>query len=594
MTNNTTADLDRDIAHLIDSSENGIARVPRETLVRLRALLTSPRAAGLPEGWKLVPIEPTQKMLDCWWDGLQKGAAFVNCTPRGVYGAMLDAAPAAPVAEAEPIPMLLFCPRCGTQHIDAPESEPGQLISGGPNAGRAVPPKVTWTNPPHRSHLCHACGIVWRPADVATVGVEAIETSGKADTWTKETPWIGHNWVAAQAVAANGAACQGKNCGATDGVSHSPKCVAEHEAAVTGAVAADGEAADDLLQLDVLLANLHAAVWHAGAGDDGPVDYDMAGKDEAKAIQRHVRAMLAERAAVSPATAETTWTAPKQHCQNGGDVCLAGNRDGVCCPDDSCDIDDGTRKNPATADERTAFVEKLRELGADISPLGSRDERLCITSNIMVDDVLAAARASQAAAPASKTLSCMQDEIAGVMQQAAAPALVPPFKRYNWDGKESEAGPLVFFLDVLEALKIVEDEQAAAPAEAREPIYQSRLLKAPAWTDVSRTEFEACTAKPDQFEVRTLFRVPADAGEAGAPSADLIARCVELRELSDHGESDQTALRALADTYRRDIPSVDRKAMAVSHTHRETVQYVLDAARAQGAQGAQGGKGGEA
>ncbi|MBU9174020.1 hypothetical protein [Burkholderia gladioli] len=38
MTNNTAADLDRDIAHLIDSSENGIARVPRETLVRLREL----------------------------------------------------------------------------------------------------------------------------------------------------------------------------------------------------------------------------------------------------------------------------------------------------------------------------------------------------------------------------------------------------------------------------------------------------------------------------------------------------------------------------------------------------------------------------
>ncbi|WP_208455489.1 hypothetical protein [Burkholderia gladioli] len=71
------------------------------------------------------------------------------------------------------------------------------------------------------------------------------------------------------------------------------------------AVAADGAPSDDLLQLDVLLANLHAAVWHAGAGDDGPVDYDMAGKDEAKAIQRHVRAMLAERAAVSPATADT-------------------------------------------------------------------------------------------------------------------------------------------------------------------------------------------------------------------------------------------------------------------------------------------------
>ncbi len=36
----------------------------------------------------------------------------------------------------------------------------------------------------------------------------------------------------------------------------------------------------------------------------------------------------------------------KRHCQNGGDVCLAGNRDGVCCPEDSCDIDDGVRLMP--------------------------------------------------------------------------------------------------------------------------------------------------------------------------------------------------------------------------------------------------------
>ena len=34
------------------------------------------------------------------------------------------------------------------------------------------------------------------------------------------------------------------------------------------------------------------------------------------------------------------------HCQNGGDVCLAGNHDGVCCPYDSCDIDDGMRRKP--------------------------------------------------------------------------------------------------------------------------------------------------------------------------------------------------------------------------------------------------------
>lgn len=69
----------------------------------------------------------------------------------------------------EPIPMLLYCPQCGYQHVDEPdERTPG------------------WTNPPHRSHLCHDCGCIWRPADVPTNGVAAIETQGKADTWTSE------------------------------------------------------------------------------------------------------------------------------------------------------------------------------------------------------------------------------------------------------------------------------------------------------------------------------------------------------------------------------------------------------------------------
>jgi hypothetical protein len=61
----------------------------------LNEVETAP-AVPAPEGWKLVPIEPTQEMLDCWWDGLPKGTAFLDCTPHGVYGAMLDAAPAAP------------------------------------------------------------------------------------------------------------------------------------------------------------------------------------------------------------------------------------------------------------------------------------------------------------------------------------------------------------------------------------------------------------------------------------------------------------------------------------------------------------------
>lgn len=67
-------------------------------------------------------------------------------------------------AVATPIPMVLHCPACGHQHIDAPEPETG------------------WTNPPHKSHLCHVCLLVWRPADVATVGVKHVGM-GEKDTW---------------------------------------------------------------------------------------------------------------------------------------------------------------------------------------------------------------------------------------------------------------------------------------------------------------------------------------------------------------------------------------------------------------------------
>lgn len=64
----------------------------------------------------------------------------------------------------DPIDMVLHCPYCITQHIDAPE---------GPD----------WTNPPHKSHLCHSCKTVWRPADVPTNGVVSVKTRGSADNW---------------------------------------------------------------------------------------------------------------------------------------------------------------------------------------------------------------------------------------------------------------------------------------------------------------------------------------------------------------------------------------------------------------------------
>lgn len=70
-----------------------------------------------------------------------------------------------PGASAMPMSMILPCPRCRELHVDALEPEKG------------------WTNPPHKSHLCHYCGLVWRPADVPTNGVASIATIGKDDNW---------------------------------------------------------------------------------------------------------------------------------------------------------------------------------------------------------------------------------------------------------------------------------------------------------------------------------------------------------------------------------------------------------------------------
>jgi hypothetical protein len=71
----------------------------------------------------------------------------------------------------KPIDMVLHCPACGMQHIDAPDEHP-EL--------RDIHVKP-WDNPPHRSHLCAGCGHIWRPADVPTNGVQAVKTRGKAD-----------------------------------------------------------------------------------------------------------------------------------------------------------------------------------------------------------------------------------------------------------------------------------------------------------------------------------------------------------------------------------------------------------------------------
>ena len=77
----------------------------------------------------------------------------------------------------EPIPMRLPCPSCGALHIDEGE----------------------FATKPHHTHACQSCGMVWRPAVVATVGVQFLpgyrnEESGaprdaRQDPQPASEPW---------------------------------------------------------------------------------------------------------------------------------------------------------------------------------------------------------------------------------------------------------------------------------------------------------------------------------------------------------------------------------------------------------------------
>lgn len=90
--------------------------------------------------------------------------------------AALSASPTPPGGiDLSPIKMILFCPACGVQHLDKPDTHDEA-------ADKMLAGQAPWDNPPHRSHLCHGCGHIWRPADVPTEGVAAIATQGKADS----------------------------------------------------------------------------------------------------------------------------------------------------------------------------------------------------------------------------------------------------------------------------------------------------------------------------------------------------------------------------------------------------------------------------
>jgi len=59
--------------------------------------------------------------------------------------------------EPLPTPLLMFCPRCREQHVDRSTAD--------------------WANPPHATHKCEHCGLLWRPSNHHTTGVAHLEAT---------------------------------------------------------------------------------------------------------------------------------------------------------------------------------------------------------------------------------------------------------------------------------------------------------------------------------------------------------------------------------------------------------------------------------
>ncbi len=643
MTNNTTAHQDA-LRLVHEEAGRTLSKSDFDLCMRIakRALLTSPRAAAALRRTieEVRADEREHETFRSWQKAFhEEEGRPMEPVDAWQIRAMLDAAPAAPVAESEPIPMLLFCPRCGTQHIDAPE-----VVSD----ARPVLYADAWTNPPHRSHLCRGCGMIWRPADVPTVGVAKIETRGKADNWDESaysTPMR-----IAQAPAAPVAelvmqpltdaalrealdefelVCENNDVRRlTDDEKYAAQEFAlsliHGDPFAAQAVAADGAATDELLQLDVLLANFHAAVWHAGAGDDGPIAFDMAGKDEAKAIQRHVRSMLNARAAVSPATADERaafeggpWQPIATAPRDGSNILIAFGQDGASMakyvpgvphPWKFIDTNDGitwlvnhavdTEYGPTHWMPIPAFEARASQAAAPTPQQIS--DYLHMLDAVQREVVEREARAlkptqgtwfaeAQAAAPAEARHSVTPEPLAWMLEWTHSGDVrgqrLYDDERHCLLDAESDGGVCVSLGRIVNA-----------PAEAREAVgWFDKSLNQIRWRDgLVNADF----ADRQPFYTYPVG-APADAGEAVAPDpiAGLIARHAEELERNDYAYFElaytrQTGWMAwITDKpFQGPVLNPDRKVLARGQggTPAEACRDALDAA-----QGAQGGKGGD-
>ncbi|ATF84598.1 hypothetical protein [Burkholderia gladioli] len=579
MTNNTTADLDRDIAHLIDNSENGIARVPRETLARLRALLTSPRAAVPGQGWKLVPEIPTVEMLDA---ALPGDDTFGRGFKTRIYQEMLDAAPAAPAAPVEDVaPNVVEA--IAEQWDGCMYAAPGIDIDIGEAIRAAAKrldtaPAAPVAEPASQGVIAAALAVIEcdRAQVLTDAHIDALDNAIKIQRGDAELP------VAAQAVAADGDATdQGVAKAQSEFVSALILAICE----LPDRSSPEGEPGAMVANSDEIAHCVDVALEKTGLSISRRAAVSPATADEPAALDPAVLAVVESlsdanqpgniKAQISYLMARVREDVLTHDGKMGGNTVLAENRlhalIGLAIRGARASQTAAPQAN--VAGERAAFVEKLRELGADISPLGSRDERLCITSNIMVDDVLAAARASQAAAPADAQGGQKFD-----MRTALSTAKLRIEQRSDdeQDGEYWSAAQ-----SILAVMKLLDDmpgffaDAAAAPAEAREPVgdwlwrelmdYCRERGVAPANND---RLFEMVKRARKQFD----SCAPADAGDAVAigfrtriPGFDWVPWLTDNQE---------TIRKAIAD------------ALAIGSEASKLYSGPV--------QGAQGGKGGEA
>lgn len=91
---------------------------------------------------------------------------------------------------AAPLDIVVFCPKCGVQHIDAPEPDKCETCGMSDDHGGADHTFKAWLNPPHKTHRCHNCNHKFRPANVPTNGVATLPGLTKVNSQTPNVPGI--------------------------------------------------------------------------------------------------------------------------------------------------------------------------------------------------------------------------------------------------------------------------------------------------------------------------------------------------------------------------------------------------------------------